>query len=104
MYGDTDKEKLTEVRDKLIEKVEFLEKEYDQYRNVYLDRMTGKLTSAQARAAKDVFDILDRSKAQLTALNIRLMGNVDLRPKRDISGEFISGLGKGLLGGDFRSS
>jgi hypothetical protein len=104
MYGKEPVEKLYQVRDKLFKKVEHLEKVYGKTRNVYLQGLEGNITPEQKEAYKDVFTLLDKYRAQLTALNIRLMANVDIEPEEnDIAGAAMSSAKNILPGSDFVS-
>ena len=111
IYKDTDIDKLKEIRSNLMDKVKFLEDQYDktvgpEWRGKeFFKTFTSTMTEGQKEAMMRQFDMLDNYKAQLSAVNSRLLTNTDIEPvTTDRTGQFLKGLKKALPGGDYTSS
>ena len=111
IYKNTDTDKLKEIRSNLMDKVKFLEDQYDktvgpEWRGKeFFKTFTSSMTEGQKEAMMRQFDMLDNYKAQLSAVNSRLLTNTDIEPvTTDRAGQFLKGLKKALPGGDYTSS
>jgi hypothetical protein len=110
VYKNTDVDKLKEIRSNLMDKVKFLEEDYDrklgpQWRGKgWLKSLSGTMTDDQEEALKNSFATLDKYKAQLSAINSRLLTNTDIEPiTTDKTGQFAKQLKAALPGGDFQT-
>ena len=110
LYKNTDVDKLKQIRSDLYDQVEFLENEYDrmvgpQWRGKeFLRGLSGTITEEQKEGLVQTFAKLDKLKAQLSAINARILTNTDIEPTTtDRTGQFTKQLRAALPGGDFAS-
>jgi len=110
VYKNTDIDKLKEIRSNLMDKVNFLEQDYDrklgpQWRGKgWLKSLSGTMTDEQEEALKNSFGTLDKYKAQLSAINSRILTNTDIEPvTTDKTGQFVKQLKSALPGGDYQT-
>lgn len=110
LYSNTDIDKLKQIRSTLYDQVEFLEKEYDrmvgpQWRGKeFLKGLSGTITEEQKEGLIQTFGRLDDLKAQLSAINARILTNTDIEPTTtEKTKQFLKQLRAGLPGGDFAS-
>jgi len=110
LYGNTDIDKLKQIRSALYDQVNFLEGEYDrmlgsEWRGkAFLKGLSGTITEQQKEGLIQTFAKLDELKAKLSAVNSRILTNTDIEPRTtDKTGQFLKQLRAGLPGGNFAS-
>lgn len=110
LYGNTDIDKLKQIRSKLYDQVKALEKEYDRMvgpnwrGKEYLKNLAGYVKPEQYEAMVQAFGKLDQLKAKLSAVNSRILTNTNIEPEASYgTQQFIKGFKRGFVGGDFAS-